>query len=107
MDPTTRYLGLALKNPLIASASPLTLELDNIRRLEDRGAAAVVLPSLFEEQIEHRLGTENPPRIAAQNASREQFSYFPSTLRSRPEPDNYVELIRRTPAAVRIPIMPA
>ena len=52
MDLTTAYLGLRLKNPLIASASPLTLDLDNIRRLEDYGAAAVVLPSIFEEQIE-------------------------------------------------------
>ncbi|HVB68309.1 MAG TPA: hypothetical protein VNE67_10695, partial [Acetobacteraceae bacterium] len=52
MDLTTRYLGLSLRNPLIASASPLTGTLDGLRRLEDAGAAAVVLPSLFEEQIE-------------------------------------------------------
>ena len=52
MDLTTRYLGLALKNPLVASASPLTSDLGNLRRLEDCGAAAVLLPSIFEEQIE-------------------------------------------------------
>jgi len=52
MDLTTRYLGLALKNPLVASASSLTSDLGNLRRLEDCGAAAVVLPSIFEEQIE-------------------------------------------------------
>jgi dihydroorotate dehydrogenase (fumarate) len=52
MDLTTRYLGLMLKNPLVASASPLTFDLGNLRRLEDCGAAAVVLPSIFEEQIE-------------------------------------------------------
>jgi dihydroorotate dehydrogenase (fumarate) len=51
MDLSTRYLGLALKSPLIASASPLTGDLGNIRRLEDLGAAAVALPSLFEEEI--------------------------------------------------------
>ena len=51
-DLSTTYLGLKLRNPLIASASPLTLNLGNIRALEDAGAAAVVLPSVFEEQIE-------------------------------------------------------
>ena len=51
MDLTTPYMGLMLKNPLIASASPLNSDLGNLRRLEDAGAAAVVLPSIFEEQI--------------------------------------------------------
>ena len=51
MDMTTSYLGMSLKNPLVASASPLNGKLDNIRLLEDAGAAAVVLPSIFEEQI--------------------------------------------------------
>jgi len=53
MDLATTYLGLKLKHPLIASASPLTGEFDNLRRLEDVGAAAIVLPSIFEEQIEY------------------------------------------------------
>jgi dihydroorotate dehydrogenase (fumarate) len=52
MDLSTRYMGLTLENPLVASASPISERLDNIRRLEDAGAAAVVLFSLFEEQIE-------------------------------------------------------
>ena len=51
MDMTTRYMGLTLKSPLVASASPLNADLDHLRRLEDYGAAAVVLPSIFEEQI--------------------------------------------------------
>ena len=55
MDLTTTYLGLPLKNPLVASASPLTRDIDSIRRLEDAGAAAVVLPSIFEEQIRHEM----------------------------------------------------
>jgi dihydroorotate dehydrogenase (fumarate) len=105
MDLTTRYLGLTLKNPLIASASPLTLELDNIRRLEDRGAAAVVLPSLFEEQIGHGLPTASPSGVDARRASSVQHSYFPSALRPRPESDNYLELIRRARAAVAIPVI--
>ena len=55
MDLTTQYMGLQLKNPLVASASPLNADLDNIRRLEDSGAAAIVLPSIFEEQIEAEM----------------------------------------------------
>src|SRR6478752_6373460 len=55
MDLRTTYLGLPLKNPLIASASPLTQDIDSIRRLEDAGAAAVVLPSIFEEQIRYEM----------------------------------------------------
>jgi dihydroorotate dehydrogenase (fumarate) len=61
MDLTTTYLGLRLKNPLVASASPLTRDIDSIRRLEDAGAAAVVLPSIFEEQIRHE--TEETERL--------------------------------------------
>ena len=57
MDLTTTYLGLTLKNPVVASASPLTLELNSVRRIEDAGGAGVVLPSLFEEQIEQEAGT--------------------------------------------------
>ena len=53
IDLSTTYLGLKLKNPLVAAASPLTREMDTLRQLEDAGLAAAVLPSLFEEQIEH------------------------------------------------------
>ena len=56
MNLRTRYLGLDLRNPLIAGAGPLNGQLDNIRRLEDLGAGAIVLPSIFEEQIEHEQG---------------------------------------------------
>jgi dihydroorotate dehydrogenase (fumarate) len=52
MNLSTNYLGLPLKNPLVASSSPLALDIGNIRKLEDCGAAAVILPSIFEEQIE-------------------------------------------------------
>ena len=56
MNITTRYMGLTLKNPLVASAGPSSQNLDTIRRLEDNGAAAVVMFSLFEEQIRHGTG---------------------------------------------------
>ena len=68
MDLTTRYMGLKLKNPLVASASPLNADIGNIRRLEDAGAAAVVLPSLFEEQIEAEADT---PRSSDRRRRRE------------------------------------
>jgi len=105
LDLTTRYLGLTLKNPLIASASPLTLELDNIRRLEDQGAAAVILPSLFEEQIGNKLKTGSASDADVRRASSGHLSYLPSALRSRSAPDDYLELIRRARAAVAIPVI--
>ena len=105
MDLTTRYMGLTLKNPLVASASPVSERLDAIRRLEDNGAAAVVLFSLFEEQITHdsaalehfmRLGTES---------YGEAISYFPSVQDYDVGPRQYLELIRRATEAVDIPII--
>jgi hypothetical protein len=64
MDLTTHYMGLQLKNPLVASASPLSADLGNIRHLEDSGAAAIVLPSIFEEQIEADALHETGPQWA-------------------------------------------
>ncbi len=96
MNLATRYLGLSLKNPLIASASPLTLELDNIRRLEDFGAAAVVLPSIFEEQID---GAERTPVLTAAR------SFFPPISTLETGPAQYLETIRRARAAVGIPVI--
>ena len=81
MDLTTGYLGLKLKNPLVASASPLTSDLGNLRRLEDCGAAAVVLPSIFEEQIEaEKAETERLTTFRGESFP-EALSYFrpPST----------------------------
>src|SRR6476620_3893064 len=79
MDLTTTYLGLPLKNPLIASASPLTRDIDSTRRLEDAGAAAVVLPSIFEEQIRYEM--EETERLMEKGADSnpEAMSYFAPT----------------------------
>ena len=105
MDLSTRYLGLTLRNPLIASASPLSADIDAIRQMEDSGAGAIVLPSLFEEQIreEERLielltdvGTDSNP---------EAGSYFPSAMRYNAGPQGYLDLVRRARAAVDIPII--
>lgn len=105
MDLTTRYLGLKLKNPLVASASPLTLDLDNIRRIEDAGGAAIVLPSLFEEQIEQEAGTLEQYATAGQGASAETLSYLPSAASYRVGPHEYLEAIRKARNAVSIPVI--
>jgi dihydroorotate dehydrogenase (fumarate) len=78
MDLTTHYLGLALNNPLIASSSPLNLDIGNIRLLEDNGAAAVVLPSIFEEQIELEAAETERLTTAGIDSFPEALSYFPA-----------------------------
>lgn len=105
MNLATRYLGLSLKTPLIASASPLTGELDAIRRLEDAEAGAVVLPSIFEEQI--RAEQERWERIlsAGTESFPEALSYFPDPSAYRVGPERYLELIRDAIRAVDIPIV--
>jgi dihydroorotate dehydrogenase (fumarate) len=105
MDLSTTYLGLTLKNPLVPSASPLSQSVESIRRLEDAGAAAVVMYSLFEEQLvgeseqlDHFLsyGTES---------FAEALSYYPEMEDFRTGPDEYLNLIRQAKEAVDIPIV--
>lgn len=105
MNLDTNYLGLTLKHPLVASASPLTGELDGLRRLEDAGAAAVVLPSIFEEQIEHELAEVERLTEAGIDSFPEAASYFPSSAAFTAGPVRYLELIRRARAALAIPVI--
>src|SRR5271154_174362 len=93
----TKYLGLTLKNPLVASASPLNGKLDNLRRLEDAGAAAIVLPSLFQEQIEAEAEAREARVDVYADSSPEAASYFPAAVRGPygVRPERYLELIRR------------
>ena len=105
MDLTTAYLGFRLKNPLIASASPLTLDLDNIRRLEDFGAAAVVLPSIFEEQLEAEAIEIERLTTAPSESFAEALSYFPAAIGNWSEPRRYLDIIRRAREAVAIPVI--
>ena len=103
----TRYLGLELKNPLIASASPLNGQLDHLRRLEDAGAGAIVLPSLFREQIEADDETHQTLIGVGANNSPEAQSYFPASI-SGPYgigPDRYLDLVRRSRDAVSVPVI--
>jgi dihydroorotate dehydrogenase (fumarate) len=105
IDLTTRYLGLTLRNPLVASSSPLGQDLDNLRRMEDAGAAAVVLPSLFEEQItleSHRL--DHHLTHGAESYA-EAVSYFPDLHPYRLGPDSYLEHVRHAKARMAIPVI--
>ncbi len=105
IDLTSRYLGLHLRSPLVVSASPLAKDLANLRRMEDAGAAAIVLHSLFEEQIKaeeeslDRLLTEGTESYA------EALSYFPNLSSYGMGPDAYLEHIRRAKRAAGIPIV--
>lgn len=105
VDLTTTYLGLALKNPLVPSASPLMRQLDNIRWLEDAGAAAVVLHSLFEEQILSESQKLDFILSYGVDSFPEALSYFPDVRSYNLGPDGYLEHIRRAKEAVSIPII--
>jgi dihydroorotate dehydrogenase (fumarate) len=105
MDLTTRYLGLSLANPLIAGAGPLNGELDNIRRLEDLGAGAVVLPSIFEEQIEYEERVIEELITAGTDSYSEALSYFPAQAAYAMDPERYLDFIRRATNSVDIPVI--
>jgi dihydroorotate dehydrogenase (fumarate) len=105
MDLTTSYLGLTLRNPIVAGASPLNAELDTIRRLEEFGAAAVVLPSIFEEQVEHEHRLLEELIAVGTDTYAEALSYFPAQTAYALGPDRYLELVRRAAKAVDIPVI--
>ena len=105
MDLTTRYMGLTLKNPLVASASPLNAEIGNLRKLEDAGAAAVVLPSVFEKQIEADAARYDEVTALPAESFAEALTYFPDRTDYRVGPHAYLELVRRARAALDIPVI--
>src|SRR5574341_1547397 len=105
MDLTTTYLGKKLKNPLVASASPLSRSLDNIRRLEDAGAAAIVLFSLFEEEILHETRELDYFLTYGAESYAEALSYFPEPEEFYLGPEAYLEHLRRAKEAVRLPVI--
>lgn len=104
-DLTTTYLGLPLKNPLVASASPLSKKLDRIRQLEDAGASAIVMYSLFEEQITHESQELDHYLNRGTDSFAEALSYLPDMDQFNLEPDTYLEHIARVKQAVDIPII--
>src|ERR1041385_6276456 len=105
MNLTTNYLGLLLKNPIVVSSSPLSHNVDSIRRLEDVGAAAVVMHSLFEEQISFDSYYLDYHLTQGTNSYAESLSYFPDMQTYNVGPDEYLKLIRRAKEAVDIPII--
>lgn len=104
-DLTTTYLGLSLKNPLVASASPMSKKLDLVKRLEESGAAAVVMYSLFEEQITHESNELDHYLNRGTETYAEALSYFPELDDYNLEPDTYLEHVHRVKKAVNIPII--
>ncbi|HTG15162.1 MAG TPA: dihydroorotate dehydrogenase-like protein [Blastocatellia bacterium] len=105
MDLTTNYMGMTLKNPIVPSSSPLSHKIDSIKRLEDAGAAAVVMYSLFEEQINSESYYLDYYLGQGIDSFSESLSYFPEMARYNIGPDDYVDLIRRAKQAVEIPII--
>ena len=106
MDLRTTYLGLELKNPLVSSPSPLSRELANLRRMEDAGASAVVLYSLFEEEINQESHALDRYLSDGTESFAEALTYFPEAPAYRAiGPDAYLEHIFRAKQAVNIPII--
>lgn len=104
-DLSTKYLGLTLRSPLAASSSPLCDSVENIVRLEDHGIAAVVLPSLFEEQLELESASIDQDLMRGSESFAEALNYFPDLRTYNLGPDRYLELIRRTRERVDIPVI--
>lgn len=105
VDLSTTYLGMRLKNPLVASASPLTGDLDTLRRLEDAGASAAVLPSLFEEQIEHEE-MEIARLYEFQTESfAESLTLFPELEDYNTGPRDYLQRVEEAKRSLSIPII--
>ncbi|MFK0570244.1 dihydroorotate dehydrogenase-like protein [Endozoicomonas sp.] len=105
MDLTTKYMGLSLKNPLIASASPLTSTVKSIQRLEKAGIAAVVLPSLFEEQIRREQEEEEQIALSRNDLFPEATSFLPSGLTLERGSQAYLDTIHKVKSVVDIPVI--
>ena len=104
-DLTTTYMGLKLKNPVVPSASPLSREIDDIKALEDAGASAVVMYSLFEEQIALETGELSHLLSDGSLSLADASTYFPHKQDYPRDPDSYVEHVRKAKEAVDIPII--
>src|SRR5690242_533074 len=104
-DLAARYLGLDLRSPLVASASPLSGTADGVRRLADGGVGAVVLPSLFEEQLREQAARDAAVADAGADSFAESLSYFPAAASADGGPGRYLSLLERAAAAVDIPVI--
>lgn len=106
-DLRSRYLGLELNNPVVAAASPMTGSIESLKRLEDAGVAAVVLPSLFEEQIEHEEMASHNLMLSGTELSPEARGFFPEMQNYNTGPDNYLKLISEAKKALAVPVIPS
>jgi dihydroorotate dehydrogenase (fumarate) len=105
MELATEYMGLALRNPLVASASPLSQTVDGVQRLADAGVGAVVLYSLFEEQLRREAALNARLTDAGTESFAESLSYFPAEVEEEPGPRQYLSLLERAAAAVDVPVI--
>jgi dihydroorotate dehydrogenase (fumarate) len=105
MDLTTTLMGLTLKNPLVVGASPLSRELDSLKRLEEAGAGAIVLHSLFEEQIRHEDAELDHYLTVGSESFAEALSYFPKSTAFTRGPLEYLDHVRQAKAALSVPVI--
>ena len=105
MELSTNYMGLELRNPLVASASPLSHSVDGVRRLADAGVGAVVLYSLFEEQLREEAELNARLADAGTESFAESLSYFPAVVEEEPGRRRHLRLVERAAAAVDIPVI--
>jgi dihydroorotate dehydrogenase (fumarate) len=105
MDLSTNYMGLTLRNPLVASASPLSYTLDGVRQLADAGVSAIVMFSLFEEQLRERAARDARLIDDPAESFPEALSYFPSVAEEDGGPHSYLALLERAASAVDIPVI--
>ncbi len=105
MDLTTKYMGLDLKNPLVAAASPLTKEVGNFKKLEDAGIGAIVCHSIFEEQLTQEAAELDNSLTQGTDSYAEALDYFPQASAFKLGPDEYLDLIRKAKAQISVPVI--
>ena len=105
MDLSTTYLGMKLKNPIVASASPLSRSMDSMRRLEDAGASAIVMHSLFEEQVTNEAESLDFYKSYGTESYAEALTYFPDTGDYQFAPEEYLEIVAKAANKLEIPVI--
>ncbi|NNF62922.1 MAG: dihydroorotate dehydrogenase-like protein [Acidimicrobiia bacterium] len=106
VDMTTRYLGLTLANPVVASSSPMTGDMDRLLQLQEAGIAAVVLPSLFEEQVEHEaMAMHNSLEVGAGAFAEATDGYLPEVQGYTPTVRDHIQLVERAHAELSVPVI--
>jgi dihydroorotate dehydrogenase (fumarate) len=105
IDFSTQYLGLKLSGPIVVSSTPISESIDNVRRMEDAGASAIVLPSLFEEQLELESRALDEDLSRGTESFAESLGFLPDLKDYRMNQDGYLEHIQRCKQAVKIPVL--